>query len=119
MFVNTKDFFKNNPDFIQNSVLVKNDSNTSTVTIFGAEWSSPLDNIIHYHGDDLNKRRLIKKGLVNYYYRNPKLHYYIVYYNNSTIEEQNLTDEIYNFLVNAEADVILLEEIDWVWEPPY
>lgn len=112
-----RDFFKDNPDFIKTSVLIRNKSSANTVTIFGAEWFSPLDNVIHYHGDDLNKRRLIKKGLVNYYYKNPKLHYYLAYHSNSTIEEQDLTDEIYNFLVNAGADVILLEDDDWIWDP--
>lgn len=111
-----RDFFKDNPDFIKTSVLIR-DNHVNRVDIFGAEWFSPLDNVIHYHGDDLNKRRLIKKGLVNYYYKNPKLHYYLAYHSNSTIEEQELIDEMYNFLVNVGADVILLEDIEWVWEP--
>ena len=103
---------------MQNSVLIMNDSNENKIKIFGAEWLSPLDSAIPYHEDNLNKIELVKKGLADYYYYNPKLHYYIVYYNNSTIEEQGLIDETYNFLVNVGADVILLEEIEWMWEPP-
>ena len=103
---------------MQNSVLIMNDSNVNRINIFGAEWLSSLDSAIPYQEDDLNKIKLIKKGLANYYYNKPKLHYYIAYYNNSTIEEQGLVDEIYNFLVNAGADVILLEDIEWSWEPP-
>ena len=118
MFVEVKDFFKNNPHFMQNSVLIINDSNVNKIKIFGAEWLSPLDSGITYCGDNLNKIELVKKGLTDYYHNNPKLHYYIVYYNDSTIEEQGLIDETYNFLVNIGADVILLEEIEWTWEPP-
>ncbi len=114
--VDVEVFFKNNPNFMQNSVLIR-DNHTNKIDILGAEWLSPLDDAIPYCGDNLNKIKLVKKGLVNYYYHNPKLHYYIVYYNNSTPEEQGLIDEIYNFLVSAEADVILLEDIEWVWEP--
>lgn len=117
MVVNVKDFFKNNPNFMQNSVLVKNENNVNRINIFCAEWLSPLDSAIPYHEDDLNKIELVKKGLADYYHHNPKLHYYIVYDNNSTIEEQELIDEIYNFLVNVGADVILLEEIEWAWDP--
>lgn len=119
MVVNIKDFFKNNPDFIRNSVLIKNRSDENTIVMLCAEWSSPLDNVINYYGDDLNKRRIVKKGIVDYYYHNPKLHYYIVYRNNSTIEEQELINEIYDSLIGAEADVILLEEIDWAWDQMY
>ena len=94
-----------------------NNNDENTIIIFGAEWSSSLDSTISYYGDNLNKIELVKKELTDYYYHNPKLHYYVVYYNNSTPEEQGLIDEIYNFLVNAGADVILLEEIEWVWVP--
>ena len=118
MFVKVKDFFKNNPHFMQNSVLIINDSNENKIKIFGADWLSSLDNTIPYHEDNLNKIELVKKGLADYYHHNPKLHYYIVYYNNSTIEEQGLIDKTYNFLVNIGADIILLEEIEWTWEPP-
>ncbi len=117
MVVDVKDFFKNKHDFIQNSVLIMNNNDENTIIIFGAEWSSSLDSTISYYGDNLNKIELVKKELTDYYYHNPKLHYYVVYYNNSTPEEQGLIDEIYNFLVNAGADVILLEEIEWVWVP--
>ena len=117
MVVNARDFFKNISDFIKNSVLVKNDSNKSTVTIFGAEWFSPFDWTMYY-GNESNRIWFIKKELANYYNHNPKLHYYIVYYKDSTTEEQTLIDEIYNFLVNVGADVVLLEEIEWTWEPP-
>lgn len=118
MVVEVKDFFKNNSDFIQNSVLIMNKNNENKIIIFGAEWSSSLDRTISYYGDYSNKIELVKKGLADYYHHNPKLHYYIVYYNNSTIEELGLIDETYNFLVNIGADVILLEEIEWTWEPP-
>lgn len=101
---------------MQDSVLVKNRSDENTVLIIGAEWLTPLDDAILY-GDDSYRIRRIKNRLVNYYYNNPKLHYYIVYYNDNTIEEQGLIDETYNFLVNIGADVILLEEIEWTWEP--
>ena len=117
MVVSAEAFFKNNPSFMQNSVLIINENNTNRINIFGAEWLSPLDSAIPYREDDLNKIELVKKGLADYYHHNPKLHYYVVYYNNSTPEEQELIDEIYNFLVNAGADVILLEEIEWAWIP--
>ena len=116
MVVNVKDFFKNNPNFMQDSVLVKNRSDKNTVLIFGAEWLTPLDDAILY-GDDSYRIRRIKNRLVNYYYNNPKLHYYVVYYNNSTTEERSLVDEIYNCLVNVGADVILLEDMEWAWDP--
>lgn len=103
---------------MQNSVLIINENNTNRINIFGAEWLSPLDSAIPYREDDLNKIKLVKKGLADYYYHHPKLHYYVVYYNNSDSEEQDLIDETYNFLVNIGADVILLEEIEWTWEPP-
>ena len=116
MVVNVKDFFKNNPNFMQNSVLVKNRSDENTILIFGAEWSTPLDDVILY-GDDSYRIRRIKNRLAHYYYNNLKLHYYVVYYNDSTTEERNLIDEIYNFLVSAGADVILLEDMEWAWDP--
>lgn len=61
MFVEVKDFFKNNPHFMQNSVLIINDSNVNRIKIFGAEWLSPLDSGITYCGDNLNKIELVKK----------------------------------------------------------
>jgi hypothetical protein len=109
LVVNVKDFFKNNPNFMQNSVLVKNRSDENTILIFGAEWSTPLDDVILY-GDDSYRIRRIKNRLAHYYYNNLKLHYYVVYYNDSTTEERNLIDEIYNFLVSAGADVMIKEE---------
>lgn len=120
MVVSVRNFFKDKSDFIQNSVLIKNRKNEkyeNKIVIYGAEWLSSLDRTISYDGDYSNKVYLIKKGLADYYHHNPKLHYYIVYYNDNTKEEQGLIDEVYNFLVNVGADVILLEEIEWMWDP--
>ena len=102
---------------MQNSVLIMNEDNVNRINIFGAEWLSPLDSAIPYHENDSNRIWFIKKELANYYNHNPKLHYYVVYHKDSTEEERTLIDEIYNFLVNVGADVILLEEIEWAWDP--
>lgn len=46
---------------MQNSVLIINENNTNRINIFGTEWLSPLDRVIPYREDDLNKIELVKK----------------------------------------------------------